>query len=85
VPDIDFGIQKNTAYADKNEDLILEQLRRQYGGAPEIDFIYENVSETALRFTPIIMPDIPVDEYDWDFGVGSAHSNEETPIHDYAS
>jgi hypothetical protein len=50
-----------------------------------IDFTYENIGGNAFQFTPIITPVVPVDEYDWDFGDGSAHSNEESPIHNYTS
>lgn len=49
--------------------------------AASIDFDWEAVGAGVVEFTPIITGE--AQEYDWDFGDGSAHSNETNPTHDY--
>jgi hypothetical protein len=48
-----------------------------------VDFKYEYLGDNKVLFTPLINSPWPIDEYDWDFGDGSEHSNEESPTHDY--
>jgi hypothetical protein len=50
-----------------------------------IDFDYEHVGGDEVLFTPLISGGWPVEEYDWDFGDGSAHSSEVSPVHDYGA
>jgi PKD repeat protein len=84
MPDIDFGVTKKTTFADTFEGLIIEQLKKQYGGTHpndiELDFSYENISGAVVAFLPTVLD---ADTYDWNFGDGSEHSSEAEPSHDY--
>jgi hypothetical protein len=50
-----------------------------------VDFEYEHLGGNEVKFTPIISGGWLVDSYEWDFGDGSAHSSEVSPVHDYGA
>lgn len=49
-----------------------------------VDFEYAIIGLGIVQFIPIIRGGIATG-FDWDFGDGSEHSPEESPIHEYGS
>lgn len=76
---------KITDFTTRAKDVIIEQLKKQYGGNDYLDFEID-FNYTAVGGVVSFIPNhLDLDEYDWDFGDGSAHSREVSPVHDYGA